>query len=143
MNQPTEIDMTVTKDQRAHRRAVIRRALREHFTGAGVGTRRTAFLQDLLLSFGGCTVKLLCMASWAVVAGLLAGPRHEVFLRDFHAWMLSHPVEQFLVESHSMFLWVLAWCTATGLVVGLTRAVARITDPALEEAELALVSPGA
>ena len=131
------------KDQRDRRRSVIRRTLREHFAGAGAGPRRMAFVHDVLLSSAAWTAKLLCMVSWAVVGGLLAGPQHEVILREFHAWVVARPIEQLLAEGHTWFLRGLTYCVAMGLILGLARVVGSITDPALEQAEVALVSPGA
>ena len=135
--------MRLTRDQRDRRRSVIRRTLREHLAGAGAGPRRVTFAQDVLRSSAAWTAKLLCLVSWAVVGGLLAGPQHEVIFREFHAWVVARPVEQLLAEGHTWFLWGLTYCVAMGLILGLARVVSAITDPALEQAELALVSPGA
>lgn len=76
--------MTLRAQEDAARRKMIqqasRAALRAHFSGDGAGARRWLFLREALLHSAGWTGALLCVASWAVVAGLLFGPNHADIL---------------------------------------------------------------
>jgi hypothetical protein len=132
------------KEQRARRAAVMCSAWRAYFTGAGAAPRRLSFARSLAAGTVGWSLQLMCLASWAVVAGLLAGPRHEAILREFHGWVRARAFDELLAQGHHAFLFILAWSGGfMSLVLALGRELSTIAEPALEQAELALASPGA
>lgn len=131
------------KEQRARRAADMRSAWRAYFNGDGAPPRRLSFARGLASGTVGWSLKLMCLASWAVVAGLLAGPRHDAILREFRGWVLARSFDELLAQGHHAFLFILAWSGFMGLVLALGRELITIAEPALEQAELALASPGA
>jgi hypothetical protein len=84
-----------------------------------------------------------CLASWAVVSELLPGPQHEAILREFHGWVLARSFDELLAQGQHVFLFIIAWSGFVGLVLALGRELSTITEPALEQAEMALASPAA
>ena len=131
------------KEQRACCAAVVRNAWRAYFAGAGAAPRRRIFAWALAAETVGWSLKLMGLAAWAVVAGLLAGPRHEAILREFHGWVLARSFDELLTRGHHAFLFMLAWSGLMGLLLSLGQALGTMAEPALEQAELALASPGA
>lgn len=131
--------MALSKQQRAARSKAITQAvkyaMRLHFTGDGASSRILRFVLDVLLVFAGSTAMLLCVASWAVVGGLLAGPQHEFFLAQFHGWMGNTPLDQVLMQSRSVFVDVLIECVKAAFIFGLGRTLYKLVAPAAEEAK--------
>ena len=82
-------------------------ALRAHFTGSGAFDRCLRFMLTWAITSANWAARFLCLASWAVVAGLLAGPEHAVFLKQVIAWVVSSPVEMVLAQTHEGFMGVL------------------------------------
>ena len=129
--------MKMTKQQRAQlqnqtQRAAIA-ALREHFTGEGAVSRSLRFLRGALMASAGWTAKLLFVGSWAVIGGLLAGPEHDFFLKQVHAWMVATPVDQVLVQSHAMFVSAAIECVKIGLLLGFGQKLLAVVTPAMQQ----------
>jgi hypothetical protein len=61
---------------------------------------------------------------------------------NLHAWVVTYPVDQALAEGRALFLWSLAYLASIGLFLALGCGLRATVEPALEEAELALSSPG-
>lgn len=78
--------------------------LRKYFTGEGASVRRRKFLWDVFFYSSKYFLICLCLFSWALVGGLLIGPQNEFFLRNFHAWMITTPIEEVLIQSHTLLL---------------------------------------
>ncbi|ALR06286.2 hypothetical protein XFHB_04890 [Xylella fastidiosa] len=76
--------------------------LRKYFTGEGASVRRRKFLWDVFFYSSKYFLICLCLFSWALVGGLLIGPQNEFFLRNFHAWMITTPIEEVLIQSHTL-----------------------------------------
>lgn len=131
--------MKLTKEQRAARSKAIERAtiaaLREHFTGQGAAARRLQFLRGALLVSTGWFAKLLCLGSWAVIAGLLIGPEHDFFLKEVHAWMVATPVDQVLSQTHAMFLSAAWEFVKMSLLLGVGQKLLGVVKPAAEQAK--------
>lgn len=131
--------MKLTKQQREARRKVIqkasREALRAHFTGDGATARRLRFVWGGLIASAGWTARIMFVASWAVIGGLLAGPEHDFFLSQVHAWMVATPVDQVLAQTHKEFLFIVFECTKIGLIVGFVQKLFAIASPAIEQAK--------
>lgn len=129
--------MKLTKQQRAARSKAIEQAtvaaLREHFTGQGAGPRRLQFLRGALLASVGWFAKLLFIGSWAVIGGLLAGPEHDFFLKQFHAWMVATPVDQVLAQSHTMFLSAAWELGKMSLLLGVGQMLLAVVKPAADQ----------
>lgn len=129
--------MKLTKEQRAARSKAIEQAtisaLREHFTGQGASARRLQFLRGALLASVGWLAKLLCLGSWAVIAGLLVGPEHDFFLKQVHAWMVATPVDQVLAHSHAMFMSVAWELVKMSLLLGVGQKLLAVVKPAAEQ----------
>lgn len=125
--------MKLTKEQRQALNQAAIAALRTHFTGDGAVKRSFRFAWDALVASGGWIAKLLFIASWAVVGGLLAGPEHEYFLAEVRAWMITTPLEQVLAQTHSGFLAVFWECVKGGVVFGILQKMYDITKPAMTE----------
>ncbi len=53
--------------------------LREYFTGEGASVRRRKFLWDVFLYSSKYFLICICLFSWALVSGLLIGPKNEFF----------------------------------------------------------------
>ena len=131
--------MNLTKEQRAARSKAIEQAnilaLREHFTGEGATSRRLRFVKGALLASAAWLAKLACLASWAVIAGLLVGPDHNFFLTQVHAWMVSTPLEQVLERSHAMFM-SMAWeLMKISVLLGVGQNLLGVIKPAAEQAK--------
>lgn len=131
--------MNLTKEQRAARSKAIEQAsilaLREHFTGEGATSRRLRFVKGALLASAAWLAKLACLASWAVIAGLLVGPDHNFFLTQVHAWMVATPLEQVLERSHAMFM-SMAWeIMKMSLLLGVGQSLLGVIKPAAEQAK--------
>ena len=131
--------MKLTKQQREARNKAIQQAsvsaLREHFTGDGATARRLRFAWSGLLASAGLTAKIVFLASWAVIGGLLAGPEHDFFLSQVHAWMGATPVDQVLAQAHTEFLFIVFECTKIGLIVGFAQKLFAIVSSAIEQAK--------
>ena len=129
--------MKTTKEQRAARSKAIEQAaiaaLRGHFTGQGASARRLQFLRAALLASIGWFAKLLFIGSWAVIGGLLAGPAHDFFLRQVHAWMVGTPVDQVLAQSHAMFLSAAWEFWKMSLLLGVGQNLLAVVKPAAEQ----------
>lgn len=135
--------MKLTKRQCEARSKAIQQAavstLREHFTGNGATARRLWFTWGCLLASAGWTAKIVFVASWAVVGGLLAGPEHDFFLSQVHAWMVATPVDQLLAQTHKEFLFIVFECTKIGLLVGFAQKLFAVVSPAIEQAKQTFV----
>lgn len=131
--------MKLTKEQRAARSKAIEQAaisaLREHFIGQGASARRLQFLRGALLASVGWLAKLLCLGSWAVIAGLLVGPEHDFFLKQVHAWMVATPMDQVLAQSHAMFLSAAWEFVKMSLLLGFGQKLLAVVKPAAEQAK--------
>lgn len=139
--------MKLTKQQRAQlsnqtQRAAID-ALRSHFMGAGATSRRLQFLRGALMASAGWTAKLLFVGSWAVIGGLLAGPEHDFFLKQVHAWMVATPVDQVLVQSHAMFVSAAIECIKIGLLLGFGQKLLAVVTPAVQQVKQSFASVAA
>lgn len=139
--------MKLTKQQRVQlqsqtsRAAVV--ALREHFTGKGAASRCLQFLRGALMASAGWTAKLLFVGSWAVIGGLLAGPEHDFFLKQVHAWMVATPVDQVLLQSHTMFVSAAIECIKIGLVLGFGQKLLTVVMPAVQQVKQSFTSVAA
>ena len=131
--------MKLTKQQREARSKVIqqasRAALRSHFTGDGATARRLRFVWSGLIASAGWTAKIMFVASWAVIGGVLAGPEHDFFLSQVHSWMVATPVDQVLTQTHKEFLFIVFECTKIGLIVGFVQKLFAIASPAIKQAK--------
>jgi hypothetical protein len=135
--------MKLTKEQRAARSKTIEQAaiaaLREHFSGKDATVRRLHFLRGALLASVGWFAKLLFIGSWAVIGGLLAGPEHDFFLKQVHAWMVANPVDQVLVQSHAMFVSAAIECAKLGLLLGFGQKLLAVAMPAVKQVKQSFV----
>jgi hypothetical protein len=131
--------MKMTKQQRAARDKAIQQAsiaaIRDHFSGDGAQTRVVRFVRAWLYSSCGWFAKLLCLASWAVVAGLLIGPEHEQFMSEFHSWMVATPVADVLAQSQAFFSMIAVELVKTALLVGLAQKLFAVVKPAVDNAK--------
>ena len=129
--------MKPTKDKRAARSKTIEQAtfsaLRKYFTGQGASARCMQFLRGALLASVGWFAKLMFIASWAVIAGLLVGPEHEFFLKQVQAWMVARPVDQVLAQGNTMFLSVAWEFMKVSLVLGVGQKLIAVVKPAVEQ----------
>ncbi|GAA5787255.1 hypothetical protein [Chitiniphilus shinanonensis] len=136
--------MKLTKQQRAQlsnqtQRAAVA-ALRSHFMGEGATYRRFQFLRGALMASAGWTAKLLFIGSWAVIGGLLAGPEHDFFLKQVHAWMVATPVDQVLAQSHAMFVSAAIECVKIGALLGFGQKLLAVVTPAVQQVKQNFVS---
>ena len=131
--------MTLRAQEDAARRKMIqqasRAALRAHFSGDGAGARRWLFLREALLHSAGWTGALLCVASWAVVAGLLFGPNHADILLQVYSWLVVTPFEEVLARSNEAFTSVAWSCVQFGLMLGFGLKLRAVVKPAQEAAK--------
>lgn len=139
--------MKLTKQQRAQLQSQSQRAaiaaLRDHFMGEGAMSRRLQFLRSALVASAGWTAKLLFVGSWAVIGGLLAGPEHDFFLKQVHAWMVATPVDQVLVQSHSIFVSAAIECMKLGLLLGFGQKLLTVVMPAVQQVKQSFTSVAA
>lgn len=139
--------MKLTKQQRTQlqnqtQRAAIA-ALRDHFMGEGAMSRSLQFLRGALMVSAGWTAKLLFVGSWAVIGGLLAGPEHDFFLKQVHAWMVATPVDQVLVQGHAMFVLVAIEFIKIGLLLGFGQKLLAVVTPAVQQVKQSFTSVAA
>ncbi|TXH00045.1 MAG: hypothetical protein E6R08_01010 [Nevskiaceae bacterium] len=132
--------MKLTKAQRAQRDKASQQAamaaLRVHFTGEQAGVRRWRFLRDALLASVSWFARLVCLASWAAVAGVLVGPEHAMLFKLLYAWLVSMPVERALSQAHVIVI-SLAWeLFKVSLLLGTSQKLFGIVKPALQQAML-------
>jgi hypothetical protein len=118
--------------ERATRQAVMA-ALRGHFMGEEAATHRWSFLRGALLASTSWFAKLLCLASWAAVAGVLVGPEHATLFKSMHAWLLSMPVDEALSQAHAVFVSVVWELVKVSLVLGIGQKLLIIVKPAIEQ----------
>lgn len=139
--------MKLTKQQRAQLQSQTQRAavaaLREHFTGEGAASRNLRFLRGALMASAGWTAKLLFVGSWAVIGSLFAGPEHDFFLKQVHAWMVATPVDQVLVQSHAMFVSAAIECVKIGLLLGFGQKLLSVVMPAVQQVKQSFASVAA
>lgn len=131
--------MKLTKVQRTQLQKATQRAafhaLRAHFTGDGAAARRLRFGRDVLLSSAAWTARLLFVASWAVIGGLLVGPDHEFFLKQVHAWMVATPVDQVVAQGNAAFVAMFTEVAKLGAFLGVGQRLLALVSPAVELAK--------
>lgn len=131
--------MKMTKLQRAVRSKAVQQAsvtaIRAHFCGEGAKARILRFVRDVAIASVGWTAKLLFVGSWAVIGGLLAGPEHDYFLTQVHAWMVATPVDQVLVQSHTLFVSAVIECVKIGLLLGFGQKLLAVVTPAVNDSK--------
>jgi len=131
--------MNITKQQRAAKEKAVNQAaasaIRTHFTGPGASTRIMRFACDSLLLSCGWFAKLLCIVSWAIVAGLLIGPEHDFYLLQFKVWMMETPLDQVSALLHSAFMSVAEALAYLSLLLGFGQKVLALIKPATEDAK--------
>lgn len=124
----------LTQEQRQAVQRAGKDALRAYFTGDGARTRILQYTRAALISSATWTCQFIALASWAIVAGLLAGPDHEQFLTVLHAWMVATPLDQVLTQTHEWFM-MGAWeCVKFGCIFGSLKKLLDIVTPAMDEA---------
>lgn len=131
--------MKLTKVQRTQLQQATQRAavdaLRAHFMGDGATARRLRFGRDVLLSSAAWTARLLFVASWAVIGGLLVGPDHEFFLKQVHAWMVATPVDQVVAQGNAAFMAMFTEVIKLGAFLGVGQRLLALVSPAVELAK--------
>lgn len=118
--------------EKATRQAVMA-ALRGHFMGKEAAAHRWSFLRGALLVSTSWFAKLLCLTSWAAVAGVLVGPEHATLFKSMHAWLLSMSVEEALSQAHAVFVSVVWELVKVSLVLGIGQKLLIIVKPAIEK----------
>lgn len=131
--------MKITKQQRAVRDKAVNQAavtaIGTHFAGPGAQARIMRFTGDSLYSSCSWFVKLLCLGSWSIVAGLLIGPEHDLLLSQFQAWMIETPVDQVSSYLQSGFMSVVEVFVKLSLFLGFGQKVLAVIKPATEDAK--------
>ena len=131
--------MKITKQQRAAKAKAVDKAaasaIRTHFTGPGARTRIMRFACDSLLLSCAWFAKLLCLVSWAIVAGLLIGPEHDFYLLQFKVWMMETPFDQVSALLQSSFMSVAEALVKLSLPMGFVQKVLAVIKPATEDAK--------
>lgn len=110
-------------------------AIKQYFTGVGVERRTVTFLKGVGITFaysvGGCIAAL----SWAAVAGVLIGPGHEDFLRNFHAWMIETPVDQVVARGDAFVRVNAEQILTMSLNIAFLWRLGKVAEPAITEAK--------
>jgi hypothetical protein len=120
--------------QRERRRASLG-AMRKYFTGEGSAGRCVRYFIDAVFTSAVWLAKLMMLASWAVLAGLLIGPEYQVFLQKFHSWMVATPFDQLLAQSKALVDMVIWKALLLSAAIGVCLRLADITNPAIRKAE--------
>ena len=138
--------MTLTQEKLTAKNRTFEKAfgiaVREFFTGPGAGPRRIQFIRGAFFKAVCCFCVLICLGSWAVIAGLLIGPSHEVFLSEFHEWMVTTPVKDVLAQGHAL-IEEMAWdFVRLSLLCGALIQLVVVVKPQVDQAmRLNLTNP--
>lgn len=130
--------MKLTKQQRQKRDQAIRQAvaaaIKSHFTGYGASGRIAAFLRNGLSRSAAWILAITCYLCGAAVLGLTVGPSHEALLAEFHAWMVTTPLDVVIATSNRWAFDFGMQFVAMGLLGGFLHALFALVNPSSIEA---------
>lgn len=111
-------------------------AVKHYFSGEGAKGRTVAFMKKVSATFVYLGAGFIAATSWAVVGGLLIGPGHEDLLRNFHAWMITTPVDQVVAKGNALVRDNAAQFLAGWMLIAVMWRLGDVTQPAIKEAKL-------
>lgn len=111
-------------------------AVKQYFSGEGAKGRAVTFMKKVSASFVYLAAGFIAATSWAVVGGLLIGPGHEDLLRNFHAWMITTPVDQVVAKGNALVRDNAGQYLAWGVLLAVMWRLGDVTQPAIKEAKL-------